>query len=126
MKIKVWKKTYSAFCLNLYILGRYILLTAHRFWSDSLPSNRECSPFIVVKKDKGLKPPPHCVLFLLVPPVLFFCLLPPLPFIYLFFSSVQFLSVVSGSLQPHRLQHTTLLCPSPTPRACSNSCPLSW
>ena len=30
------------------------------------------------------------------------------------------------SLQPHGLQHTRLHCPSPTPRACSNSCPLSW
>ena len=42
------------------------------------------------------------------------------------FSSVQFsISVVSDSLQPQRLQHTRLPCPSPTPRACSNSCPLS-
>ena len=29
------------------------------------------------------------------------------------------------SLQPHGLQHARLSCPSPTPRACSNSCPLS-
>ena len=35
-------------------------------------------------------------------------------------------SVVSGSLQRHGLQHTRLPCPSPTPRACSNSYPLSW
>ena len=35
-------------------------------------------------------------------------------------------SVVSSSLQPHGLQHTRLPCPSPTPRAYSNSCPLSW
>ena len=28
-------------------------------------------------------------------------------------------------LQPHGLQHTRLLCPSPTPRACSHSCPSS-
>ena len=42
------------------------------------------------------------------------------------FSSVQFsCSVVSDSLQPHGLQHTRLPCPSPTPRAYSNSCPLS-
>ena len=34
-------------------------------------------------------------------------------------------SVVSNSLQPHGLQHTRLPCPSPTPRACSNSCPVS-
>ena len=26
----------------------------------------------------------------------------------------------------HGLQHARLTCPSPTPRACSNSCPLSW
>ena len=35
-------------------------------------------------------------------------------------------SVVSDSMQPHGLQHTRLPCPSPTPRACSNSCPSSW
>ena len=34
-------------------------------------------------------------------------------------------SVVSDSLQPHGLQHVRLPCPSPAPRACSNSCPLS-
>ena len=28
-------------------------------------------------------------------------------------------------LWPHRLQHSRLLCPSPSPGACSNSCPLS-
>ena len=34
--------------------------------------------------------------------------------------------VMSNSLQPHGLQHARLPCPSPTPRACSNSCPSSW
>ena len=34
-------------------------------------------------------------------------------------------SIMSNSLQPHGLQHTMLLCPSPIPGACSNSCPLS-
>ena len=34
-------------------------------------------------------------------------------------------SVMSNSLQLHGLQHARLPCPSPTPRACSNSCPLS-
>ena len=34
-------------------------------------------------------------------------------------------SVMSCSLHPHRLQHASLPCPSPTPRACSNSGPLS-
>ena len=35
-------------------------------------------------------------------------------------------SVVSDSLQPHGLQHARLPCPSPTPGAYSNTCPLSW
>ena len=40
--------------------------------------------------------------------------------------SVQFSSlVVPDSLRPHGLQHTRLPCPSPTPRAYSNSCPSS-
>ena len=41
-------------------------------------------------------------------------------------SSVLFSdSVVSDYLSPHGLQHGRLPCPSPTPGACSNSCPLS-
>ena len=41
------------------------------------------------------------------------------------FSAAQFsCSVVSDSLRPHGLQHARLPCPSPTPGACSNSCPL--
>ena len=35
-------------------------------------------------------------------------------------------SVMSGSLWPHGLQHARLPCPSPSPRARSNSCPLNW
>ena len=34
-------------------------------------------------------------------------------------------SVLSDSLQPHGLQHARLPWPSPTPGACSNSCPLN-
>ena len=42
------------------------------------------------------------------------------------FSSLSFrCSVVSNSLWPHGLQHARFLCPSSSPRACSNSCPLS-
>ena len=51
---------------------------------------------------------------------------------YFFFSkwldyfSFQFTySLMSNSLQPHGLQHTRPPCPSPTPGACSNSCPSS-
>ena len=32
---------------------------------------------------------------------------------------------MSDSLRPHGLQYTRLTCPSPIPRACSNSCPWS-
>ena len=39
--------------------------------------------------------------------------------------SVSSVSVRSESLRPHGLQHVGLPCPSPTPGACSNSCPLS-
>ena len=42
-------------------------------------------------------------------------------------SSVQFShSVVSDSLWSHALQHARFPCPSPTPGAYSNSCPLCW
>ena len=41
--------------------------------------------------------------------------------ILLLFSS----SVTSNSLQPHGLQHTRVPCPSPSPGAYSNLCPLS-
>ena len=49
----------------------------------------------------------------------------------LLFATVTFLSnqfshsVVSHSLRPHGLQHAWLPCPSSTPRAYSNSCPLN-
>ena len=35
-------------------------------------------------------------------------------------------SVMSNSWWPHGLQHTRPPCPSPTARACLNSCPSSW
>ena len=34
-------------------------------------------------------------------------------------------SITSDSLQPHELQHPRLLCPTPSPGTCSNSCPLN-
>ena len=34
-------------------------------------------------------------------------------------------SVMSDASWPHGLQHTGFPCPSPSPRVCSNSCPLS-
>ena len=44
----------------------------------------------------------------------------------MYINSVQIShSVMSNSLWPHGLQHTRPPCPSPAPRVCSNSCPLS-
>ena len=46
--------------------------------------------------------------------------------ISILYTSVQLIhSVMSNSLRPQGLQHTRLPCPSPTPGACSNSCPSS-
>ena len=48
-------------------------------------------------------------------------------YILICFSSVQFSrSFMSNSLWPYRLQHNRHPCPSPPPRAYSNSCPSSW
>ena len=48
------------------------------------------------------------------------------PLVKLLMHAAQFSrSVVSNSLRPHGLQHTRPPCPSPTPGANSNSCPLS-
>ena len=43
-----------------------------------------------------------------------------------FFGSVQLSCSVVSNAVPHGLQHASRPCPSPTPRDCSNSCPLSW
>ena len=43
------------------------------------------------------------------------------PSAFLLFSS----SVTSNSLKPHGSQHARIPCPSLSPRACSNSCPVS-
>ena len=64
--------------------------------------------------------PPCCVTGLLS--FSLFKILPPSAFnLWLLFIC----SFVSESLQPRGLQHARLPCPSPSPRGCSNSCPLS-
>ena len=46
--------------------------------------------------------------------------------VYITYSTVHFSrSVVSNSLWPHESQHARPLCPSPTSRVYSNTCPLS-
>ena len=54
-------------------------------------------------------------------------LAPPGKPISYMFSSIQLsCPVMSDSFQPQGLQHASPPCPSPTPGACSNSCPSSW
>ena len=43
----------------------------------------------------------------------------------MFIFTLSVCSVMSNSLQPHGLQHTSLPCPSLSPTACTDSCPLS-
>ena len=61
-------------------------------------------------------------------PVLFLCCLrtAPTPIFKIRLLLLFSHSVVSDCLWPHGLMHTRLPCPSQSPRACSNSCPLSW
>ena len=50
-----------------------------------------------------------------------------LSFLFRSHCSVQFsCSVIFNSFWPYALQNARLPCPSPTPGACSNSCPSSW
>ena len=66
------------------------------------------------------------LVFLLVG--LFICRNSPNWFIkgLVYYNNIQFIRlIVSDSLRPYGLQHARLPCPSPTPGACSNSCPLS-
>ena len=59
--------------------------------------------------------------------VLNFSLITPLFSFKTTYSSVQFsCSDMSDFLWPHGFQHARLPYPSPTPRVCSNSYPLSW
>ena len=50
-----------------------------------------------------------------------------LPFSCYVYSSLLFICLVmSNSWRPHGLYLSRLPCPLPSPRVCSNSCPLSW
>ena len=87
--------------------------------------------FCILSKMELWSPSKRVVCFFWHPPLSdllsYSCCFPGLPAsrVLQFYSSVQLsCSVVSDSLRPHELQHTRLPCPSPSHRACSNSCPL--
>ena len=77
------------------------------FPSQHLPNPGIESGFPVLQADSLLSEPPSLKIYPLKHSVQFSC------------------SAVSDSLRPHGRQHTRLHCPSPTPKAWSNSCPLS-
>ena len=75
---------------------------------------------ILKSRDITLSTKTHLVKAIVFPVVMYACESG------LYRKSVQFShSVVSDSLRPHELQHARSPCPSPTLRACSNSCPSS-
>ena len=83
-----------------YFQGLWVFLSSYLFWGRDQGRFKSMLPL-----------PPSSQSFLLI----------------LKFGSVHFSSsVVSNSLQSHGLQHARIFCLSPTPRACSNSCPSSW
>ena len=76
---------------------------------------------LVLREGRGEKSLSLLISFLI------FSFLNNIYFKYLFSNNIcfQISSVVSNSLGPHELQHARPPYPSPTPRAYSNSCPLS-
>ena len=66
-------------------------------------------------------PPPNTITFGVRVPTREFCRDTNIQTVLLLFSC----SVVTDSLRPHGLQHVRLPCPSPSPRVCPSSCPLS-
>ena len=83
---------------------------------QSLPSSSQCSPHVCVRAKFSLFT--RMLIMLDEGPTL--CFRISTNYI-LFFSH----SVMSNSLLPHVLQHSRLLCPSPSHEFCSNACPLS-
>ena len=109
--------------LPLVPLGKPVLfLLPLKLCPTSWPTD-SFVPCILREEDLTI-PSCHIISFLLN---LFHFLCMKLSFPLKDLSSVQFsCSVVSNSLQPHGLQHARFPYLSPTPRAYSNSGPLSW
>ena len=90
-------------------------------------------PFVLFSPSLSISALISLSLCLALPNLSLFCLLSlcPLPLLFsllctlvsLLITTQSVSSVVSSSLRPHGLQHTRFPCPSPTPEACSNSCP---
>ena len=84
-------------------------------------------PFVIVRGNLHFNKTLHSVTCINCK--LYTCLDSSISLSYSILCSVQFSqfsrSVVSDSSQPHGPQHARPPCPSPTPRACSNSPPLS-
>ena len=116
----------QSFCLSFACHLLYLIIEkpfSVWFWDIYIFLRLEHSPYIVVFL---IKISPFLSLKLFLVDILYSLVI---IVIYLFNSLNMLLlfscSVVSYSLWPRGLQHTRLPCPSPIPRACSSSCPLS-
>ena len=132
-----YSQSISAVCLHNNPTTQILLLSLYFRWRNSREVNRTCPGHTASKKDiffqeqmvhaQGLS---ACYTNTTKPPDLT-CLWTNTEYWHdwswpMMAKTVQFsLSVMSNSLQPHGLQHARLPYPSPTPRACSNSCPSS-
>ena len=95
------------------------LKTGHQFPCEDAPifqNQEQRESILIIRDEDDTKQQQHKQILLNN-----LCL-PMLSSIYLLLFSH---SVVPDSLQPHEQQHASLLCPSPSPGVCSNSCPLS-
>ena len=110
------------------------LFTSVVFYAFPLISVSQCCPFgpsmtslFVIQHSLMCLSMILCSLFwLYIHTYMEISILTCLVLLLLFLPCIQFsCSVVSDSLWDHGLQHTRLPCPSPTPGAYSNSCPLS-
>ena len=91
-----------------------------KFWNSCFLPQKGCfsAPALLSSWEAFNPVPSHLLDFLLLGPSSLL-ITPPL-------RTYQVALVVSDSLGPHGLQHARLPCPSPTPRAYSNSRPSSW
>ena len=117
----------TSFLLFIYFSG-FLCLPPHICVSKCCPFGPSTTRIFFIQRSLIHLSTIHCSLFwLYIHTYMKISILTCLILIRLFLPCIQFgCSVVSDSLRDHGLQHAGLPCPSPTPRAYSNSCPLSW
>ena len=116
---------------NLYLIENYHWIQASKSHSCCMLGSKLGALIKILNSELQDSNPINCLLFTLI-----FCFIttipphpPPLTTTHRSSCKTTFLlftcQVISSSLRPHGLPHTRLPCPSPSPGACSNTCPLS-